>query len=137
MPVQIQMPNGGDELVDPGRVLTVREALAHEKDKSPEVQTAIWVGGSYIFPGESLASLRQKLSEAKFADLTAPNGSLILVAMPQVTDRDDPTGTDHENTRSVLRFGPGADAPRLRVREPRDQLRQIWTAAGLPTDIFG
>ena len=84
MPVQIQMPNGGDELVDPGRVLTVREALAHEKDKSPEVQTAIWVGGSYIFPGESLASLRHKLSEAKFADLTAQNSSLILVAMPQV-----------------------------------------------------
>ena len=134
--VKVSMPGGGDEFINPGAVLTIREALPHEKNDSPEVKATIRTGSGPLFAAESVSALRQKFAESKLAEVTAPDGSRILVAMPRVTDCDKPTAQDHENARAVLRFGPGADAPRQGVRETPDQLRPIWDAAGEPTAIF-
>jgi hypothetical protein len=137
MSVLIRMPNGGDEMVDEKDVLTIRNALPSEKVNAPEVTTSLWLGKARIYPAEDLASLKQKLSAAKLADLRAPDGSAIVVAMPHVTDCDAPSPTqDQGNTQSVLRFGPGAAAPRLAVANPVEELRLIWAAARVSTAPF-
>ncbi|MGO7446509.1 hypothetical protein ACC668_17680 [Rhizobium ruizarguesonis] len=131
----VKMPNGGDEKINGDSIFVIRELGEVEKEESRTSNSCIW-GGSYrIYPTETVSDLVRKFDDVKFAELTAPGGMLLLVNAAEVTDRDERSNLlDHENTGSVLCFGVGRLAPRVRVREKLDDLRVIWTKLGVPTD---
>lgn len=137
MTVRVKMPGGGDERIEPDSVLVIRDATDIERHEAPQASTCIWGGGFRIFPAESLVELVNKFSMITLARLTSPGGMSMLINAKEVSDRDDSSAiVDHANTKSVLIFGPGPTAPRIRVREAKDDLIVVWNKLGLPTDPF-
>lgn len=137
MSIKVEMPNGGDEKISPESIFAIREPLAHEKEESPSVQSCLWGSGYRIFPTETVPALIAKFKDIKFARLTAPDGTPLFVSAVQVEDRDERSAIiDHESTKSVLCFGPGPLAPRVRVRESHKDLVAIWTRLDVPTDAL-
>lgn len=139
MTITISMPSGGDEKIKPASVLIVRDPLDYEKDESPEVQSTLIGRGYRIYPAVPTNDLVQMIESSnsmsvKLLRLTAPNGNPIFVNARAVTDRDARSAiVDHEETNSVLLFGPGANAGRVKVRETKQDLLAIWEKFGLDT----
>jgi hypothetical protein len=129
--ISLRMPSGGDERVDERTILVIRETVPFEREETPEVQACVWGGNYRLYPAETVASILEKVPEIPFARLTAPVGVTVLVNASKVLDRDDRTPVDEDRTNSVLVFGPGAMAPRVRVRETKKELVAIWTKLGL------
>ena len=137
MTVKVKMPNGADEKVNPDAVYTIRDATDVERNELPEAISCLWGGGFRIYPVESLTNLVEKFAELKLARLTSPGGMAMLINASNVKDCDDSSAVvDHPNTRSVLSFGTGATAPRIRVREARSDLIIAWSKLGLNIDLF-
>lgn len=133
--VRLKMPNGGDELVAPGSVCVIRDLTDVERDEAPNSIACVWGGGFRVYPAEPVVELIKKFAEVKLARLTSPGGMAMFIAAENVTDRDErSTVLDNPNTRSVLLFGPGADSPRVRVRETRSDLITIWEGLKLKLD---
>ena len=135
--IEVEMPGGGDEKINAGSVFVIRDATDVERDEAPDSVTCIWGGGFRVYPAETLSSLIKKFSKLNLARVTSPGGMPMYVNAENVTDRNDrSTIDDHVNTRSVLLFGSGANAPRLRVRETQDDLVTIWEKLGVDTDAL-
>lgn len=135
--IVVKMPNGGDEKIAPGSIFVLRDALTFEKDESPEVLSCIWGASFRMYPAEPLIAIVDKLYTLKLSRLTSPDGLPLIVSVERCTDRDEPCkDSDHDSTRSVLKFGPGALSPRVRGRETKDELTLIWQRLGLPLDIL-
>ena len=97
--------------------------------------SSIWGGGFRVYPVETVPALLEKFKDVKFARLTAPAGSPLYVNAELVVDRNDRSVIqDLEQTKSVLCFGTGADAPRIRIRETTEDLVKIWDKLGVATD---
>lgn len=134
-PVRVKMPNSGDERIESTTVYVMRDLTDVERDEAPDSLACIWGRGFRVYPVESLADLLSKFAALKIARLTSPGGMAMFVNAENVTDRDEnSTVFDHPNTRSVLLFGPGAAAPRVRVRETRADLITIWDGLKLSPD---
>lgn len=133
--IKLKMPNGGDERIDEGSILVIREPVPFEKEETPEVQSCVWGGGLRLYPAESIADILGKINGMNFARVTAPGGSIVLVNADQVQDRDNRTPVDDERTNSVIIFGSGPLAPRVRVRETRAELVTVWTKLGLDPQV--
>jgi hypothetical protein len=137
MTVKVKMPSGADEKVSPGAVYTIRDATDIERNELPEAISCIWGGGFRIYPAESLTALVEKFAALKLARLTSPGGMAMLINASNVKDCDDGSAiVDHPNTRSVLSFGTGATAPRIRLREARSDLIIVWSKLGLNIGVF-
>lgn len=133
-PVSVRMPHGGDEKITGSSIFVIRDLGAIEKEESRDSNCCIWGAGYRIYPSDTVRALVDEFSDIKFAELTAPGGMLLLVNAAQVTDRDERSNLlDHENTGSVLCFGVGRLAPRVRVQETLDDLRRIWTKLDIAT----
>lgn len=134
-PVRVKMPDSGDERIESTTVYVMRDLTDVERDEAPDSLTCMWGRGFRVYPVESLADLLSKFSALKIGRLTSPGGMAMFVNAENVTDRDEnSTVFDHPNTRSVLLFGPGAAAPRVRVRETRADLITIWDGLKLSPD---
>ena len=130
-----QMPNGGDEKIDGGAIYVIRDSIPIEKEETPKAQSCIWGGGFRVYPVETVPALLERFKDVKFARLTAPAGSPLYVNAELVVDRDDRSVIqDLEQTKSVLCFGTGADAARIRIRETTEDLVKIWDKLGVATD---
>lgn len=129
--ITLKMPAGGDERIDEKSILVVRETVPFEREETPEVQACVWGGNYRVYPAETVASILEKVPEINFARLTAPVGVTVLVNAGKVMDRDDRTPVDEDRTNSVLIFGPGPMAPRVRVRETKVELVALWMKLGL------
>ncbi|WP_353645107.1 hypothetical protein [Mesorhizobium sp. WSM2239] len=137
MSVSVDMPNGATEKLEPASIFVIRDPTNFEREESPEVQSCLWGGGYRIYSIEPVVALAEKFSELKFARLVAPEGMTLLVSAERVTDRDERSAVrDHKLTRSVLCFGPGPTAPRVRVRETKEDLILTWEKLGLEIDCF-
>lgn len=137
MSIEVDMPSGAHERVEPNEVFVLRRTTDIEKDEAPEALSCIWGGSFRIYPAEPILSLTQKFSVLKLARLTSPGGMPLFVNADVVTKRDKASPIqDDKKTRSVLCFGPGAAAARVRIRETDEDLRDIWGKLGVPADIF-
>lgn len=132
---KVQMPNGADEGIDGAAIFVIRETITIEKEETPEAQSCIWGSGFRVYPVETVSALLSKFNDVKFARLTAPAGAPLYVNADRVSDRDDRSVIqDLELTNSVLCFGPGPNAPRIRVRETYEDLLKIWKKLDIPAD---
>ncbi|RUM95435.1 hypothetical protein EET67_23435 [Pseudaminobacter arsenicus] len=137
MSIKVNMPRGSDEKVSPSSVYVIRDATDVERDESPEAVSCIWGAGFRIFPADSLMVLIDRFSELTLARLTSPGGMAMLISAEQVDDCEDRAALlDNEKAKSMLLFGTGASAPRIRVRETKADLVAIWTKLGLSTEPF-
>lgn len=137
MTIRVRMPNGASNGVNEKAVLTIRPATSSERQENPQVLTTIWTGGAKLYPAETLDALFAKFSPViALAALTAPNGTPVYVSMASVVDADPPGPRDASATQSILYFDSKPGAPRQGVREDFDRLRALWSAAGLPVDLF-
>lgn len=135
MDVKVKMPGGGDERLDPTTIFVLREPSDFEREESPQAQSIILGPGVRLYPVEPVAVLLKKFDMVRFARLTSPGGKTTLVNADRVTDRDERSPVlDHENTNSVLCFGPGPLAPRVRVRETLEDLMVIWQKLEIPAE---
>jgi hypothetical protein len=131
MSVKVGMPNGADERIEPEAVFAIRDATDVERDEAPASLTCIWGSGFRIYPAEPVVNLVEKFGAIPLVRVTSPGGMPMFVNAANVSDCDDRSPVlDHPNTRSVLLFGPGATSPRLRVREARGDLIQLWKKVG-------
>jgi hypothetical protein len=138
MSIRVELPNGGDEAVDPKRLLYIRDPLGFELSEEPQAQAVLMLSGVKLYS----ITARDKLSETfsdkvPLARLTAPNDVPIYVHASAVKDVDDPVSTNPANANAWLVFGTGPRAPRLSVQEDRPTLKSIWTDLGADPDASG
>ncbi|MBN9673067.1 hypothetical protein [Roseibium aggregatum] len=138
MTITLKMPGGGKEKIKPASVLVVREPLDFERDESPEVQAMVLGSGYRLYPAVSVNDLINLIGgETTLVRLTAPTGTPLFVNAERVTDRDARSAiVDHEETNSVLLFGPGPNSNRIRVRETKEDLVLLWQKHGLDVSVL-
>jgi hypothetical protein len=138
MRIQIELAHGGDERVAPKSLLYIRQPTPREAENEPGTLGVLRLRGVQFLTSDSFTDLAEEFrAHIPLAALTTPSGHPIWVNLGSVVDWDPSPTSAHPDAKSWLVFGTGPRAPRLAVRETREELTQTWAALDQDDSIFG
>lgn len=137
MAVVIELAGGGDEPLEIRSVTYTRRATPSEVTREPGANSVVaLVNSTRLFCVQTTQEIEAAFGDgARFAHLTLPNRTAVLVNAGAVIDVDPAPSTVTGNAWLV--FGNGPRAPRLVIRETAAELRGIWEQLGLDPSTIG
>lgn len=135
--IHVMLAGGGDDTVPAKALSYIRRSIDAEAREEPEASSTVVLGRLRLVSRTSASDLAAQFAEhIEVIPLSAPDNTLLHLYGRAVVDVDDAPST-MPGSNSWLVFGIGPSAPRIGVRQTREQLRTAWTEAGLDPAASG